>query len=240
MKTGIEHIDRFNELLRLEYEKRGLPQPYVLEAGGGSFSFFYIPEGSRLIALDISHEQLVRNQSTQFRVQADLHALPIIGGKLGMIICFNVIEHLEDPERALRQMINALDGGGLMLLGCPNRSSLKGLITRFTPIGLHRAFYKYIVRKKDRGEGHYDAFATPFGRVVSEAELPDWLFQEGMDIVEFTAYDGAAAYYLTRGSTLKRLLSIPYYALATLFDLVSGSRWGGPRSDMLLIARKRM
>jgi len=239
MKTGIEIIDRFNEFLRLAYDKSGLPQPYVLEAGGGSFSHFSLPEGSRLLALDISHGQLLRNQSTPLRVQADLQALPITRGRLGMIICFNVIEHLEDPESALRQMIDALDSGGLMLLGCPNRSSLKGLITRLTPIMLHRAFYKYIVRKEDRGEEHYDAFATPFGRIVSEGELPGWLTGEGMDIVEFSAYDGAAAYYLTTGSTLKRLLSIPYYAFAALFDLVSGGRWGGPRSDMLLIARKK-
>ncbi len=239
MTTGIEIIDRFNEFLRRAYRERPLPQPYVLEAGGGSFTYFCVPEGSRLVALDISRGQLVRNQSTALRVQGDLQAFPISRGKLGMIICFNVIEHLGDPESALRQMIGALDGGGLMLLGCPNRQSLKGLITRVTPFRLHGAFYRYVAGKKDRGEGHYDCFPTPFGRVVSEGELPGWLAGEGMDIVEFRAYDGAAAYRLTTGNALRRLISIPYYALATLLDHVTGGKCGGPRSDMLLIARKK-
>lgn len=232
-------FEKCNQILRQHHRVHGNPRSTVLEAGGGSFSHFWLPEGSKLIALDISLGQLLRNQSTSTKVQADLHHLPIRPHSLGMVVCFNVIEHLDDPEAALTQLIASLARGGILLVGCPNRESLKGLLTRFMPLWLHRLYYRFIVGKKDRGEGHFDVFARPFKRLVSSRILPNWLGAQNMEILYHKVYDGAAAYQLTTGGLKTRLAGIPYYTLAAMMYFISGGHCGGTDSDILLIARNR-
>lgn len=231
-------LDVVNDRLRQAYRAAPLPDGPVLEAGGGSFSHFELPDGAPLLALDISHGQLVRNEATPLRLQADLHALPIGERRLGMVVCFNVIEHLDDPESALRQMVDALAPGGLLLLGCPNRNSLKGVITAWTPVWVHRAYYRWIVGKVDRGDGHYDVFPTPFRSVVSDRRLAPFLAERGLELEWVNVYDGAAAFGITTGSWKTRLAAIPYYALARTLKVMTGGRFDGTGSDMLMIARR--
>lgn len=238
-RTGIPVLDACSVFLEGLYARKTLPSRPILEAGGGSFSYFSLPSGAPLIALDISHGQLLRNEAATHRVQADLGHLPIASSRLGMVICFNVIEHLDDPDDALAQLIAALAPGGLLVLGCPDRVSLKGIITRATPFAVHRAFYRFVVGKKDRGDGHFDAFATPFRPLVASTALPGWLEANGMEILHFRHYDGAAAYRLTTGSLLRRVVALPYNTLAGALHALTGGRWGGRNSDILLVARRR-
>lgn len=211
----------------------------VLEAGGGSFTHFSMPPGANLVALDISYGQLKKNADVIRRVQADLHRLPFAGNVFDMVVCFNVIEHLDDPETALRQMYDALRPGGVLLIGCPDRSSLKGLVTRLTPISIHRAFYRYIVGKKDRGGGHYDAFETPFRKVVSKKNLARWMKDHDLAVEYVKSYDGAYEYGLTSGSILRRLFSVPYYLISSLGLILSLGTWNGAHSDILMVATKQ-
>lgn len=56
----------------------------------------------------------------EFR-QLDIHALPRLGIKVDLVTNFQVIEHLEDPERFLVAVREALKPGGRLLLTTPNR-----------------------------------------------------------------------------------------------------------------------
>lgn len=231
-------LDQCNSFLKTHYAAQSAPVRTVLDAGGGSFSHFHIPPDARLLALDISFGQLVRNTATLYRVQADLHDLPFGGGALDMVICFNAIEHLNAPQNALRQIVAALRPGGILLLGCPDRASLKGWITRLTPIWFHRLYYRFVVGKEDRGEKHFDAFETELDAIVSSRALPKWLQDHGMAILFYRAYDGAAAYELTRGDLKRRLISVPYYTAGFLGKLLSGGRWRATDSDLLFVVVK--
>jgi len=229
-----------NQLLREHWQRQPYTHkpPLVLEAGGGSFSHFALPSDAALLALDIDFGQLRRNTATPLRIQGDLHKLPLAPAAVDIVVCFNVIEHLDEPDSALRQMAESLHPGGILILGCPDRNSLKGQVTRMTPLSLHRAFYRYIVRKADRGDGHYDAFATPFRPLVSVAPLGERLQQLGFELQFSRAYDGAYEYGLTQGSTLRRCFGLPYYALGWLGTWLSGKRWQALHSDLLIVARK--
>jgi SAM-dependent methyltransferase len=191
-----------------------------------------------MISLDIERSQLVKNAAATYRIQADLHSNPLMPESVDMIICFNVIEHLEAPELALKQLSQALKPGGLMVVGCPARSSLKGIITRLTPIGFHRWYYRWIVGKKDRGEGHFDVFPTPFKPIVDANPLRRWCEAEHLDVLFFETYDGAKAYEISYGSVMRRIASLPYYVLTTLGRIFSLGRWKADESDLLMVVVK--
>lgn len=211
----------------------------VLEAGGGSFTHFPLPPCAALIALDISPGQLQRNADAGLCICADLHQLPVAAGKLGAVFCFNVIEHLARPDLALPQLCRALAPGGLLVLGYPERASLKALVTRATPIGFHRWYYRVVVGKKDRGDGHFDAFPTVFHPLVSSYALHHALDPLGMEVLYLDRYDGARDYQIVGAGIARHLAAIPYYLAGALLAVLSAGRWQPLRSDALLIARKR-
>jgi SAM-dependent methyltransferase len=233
-----ETLDRCNRALAALYPLSAGVPARVLEAGGGSHSHFTLPEGAGLYALDISHGQLARNASTPWRIQADLHALPVSPGSFGVVVCFNVVEHLDAPATALLEMAHCLAAGGVLVLGCPVRSSLKGLVTRMTPLWFHRWYYRSIVGKRDRGEGHYDVFATPFRAEISIAGLNRQLDALGFRRIFNRAYDGSAEYHLVTGSLRRRLVGLPYYVACLLGRLITLGRWRPERSDLLIVAIK--
>jgi len=232
-------IRRINERLRQVYASEAPRTGYVLEAGGGSFTHFALPPSATPVVLDIDLGQLQRNTTGALRIQADLQRLPMGARSCTMILCFNVVEHLDRPDLALDQMIDALQPGGLLLLGFPERNSLKGWITRLTPIGVHRWFYRRIVGKKDRGGEHYDAFETPFHPLVSQGPIQRRLAERGCELLQFSAYDGSREYGLTVGSLKRRLVGVPYYAACALGRLLTLGRWQPALCDVLLLARKR-
>jgi len=231
-------LDECNSFLRRTFDDAERPPSLVLEAGGGSFTHFALPLGARVVCLDISHGQLTRNTAATLRVQGDAQGIPLLADSVDMAICFNLLEHVPDPESVMTELVRCVRPGGWLLVGCPDRASLKGWITRLTPLSVHRLFYRFVVRKKDRGEGHYDAFATLLRPLVSSRALRNWIAARGMTLAFFRAYDGAAAYGLTRGSLLRRIVGAPYYVLGYTLQALTLGRWRALDSDLLLLAQK--
>ncbi len=233
-----EALRRAGVFLRARYRGAAAKPFLVLEAGGGSITHFPLPDGATLVALDIDAGQLARNTATELRACGDLQALPFGNSLFDMTICFNVIEHLQRPDKALASLVGALKPQGLLVLGFPSRDGLKALITRLTPLAFHRWYYRRVVGKKDRGDGHFDAFATVFHPLCSPPRLHGFLTQHGMEVLYEHRFDGAKDYELVRGSFLRRLFSIPYYFLTGCASVVSIGRLRLAESDVLLVALK--
>jgi len=230
-------LDDANARLAALYAARPGAWGRVLEAGAGSRSLFRLVDRAALVALDISFGQLVRNDETPLRVQGDLHRLPLATGAVDMVVCFNVIEHLDDAAAAMAEIRRALSPGGLLVLGWPNPNSLKGLVTRATPIGVHRAWYRHIVGKRDRGEGHFDAFPTVFHPMTHPARLFDWMERQGFEILWRRDYDGVAEYGIAGQGWKRRIVTAGYGMACALGRLASLGRWRPEHSDILLIAQ---
>jgi hypothetical protein len=115
---------------------------------------------------------------------------------------------------------------------------LKGIVTRLTPTRFHRWYYKHVVGKKDRGDGHFDVFPTPFKPIVAPRALRRWCERQRLRIAFFETYDGAKAYQISSGSLRRRIVAAPYYLIATLLRLLTLGRWRAEESDLLLVAIK--
>ena len=120
---------------------RGLPDgATVLDLGGGRrcvYAQCVQPRGRlRLVAVDISAEELAMNTDVSETLVADVTAgLPVPPGSVDLILSRALLEHVPDVPAAIRHMGRALKPGGVALHLVPCRFSLFGMAARVLPFG---------------------------------------------------------------------------------------------------------
>src|SRR5690606_13103250 len=122
VNTSLTSLKQCNQFLAHFNDTNVASAGIVFEAGGGSLSHFVRPENSSLVTLDILATQLASHQTATHRIQGDLHRIPLQQNSVQQVICFNVIEHLDDPDAALEEMWQVLAPGGILVLGFPDRN----------------------------------------------------------------------------------------------------------------------
>jgi SAM-dependent methyltransferase len=119
-------------------------EPRVLDAGCGSQMYLRLGQDAWIVGLDIDPARLERNERVHERIVGDLQTYEWPKAAFDLIVCWDVLEHVRDPRRALENLRPALRRGGLLIVGAPNVLSLKGLLTKGTPFWLHRLYYRQI------------------------------------------------------------------------------------------------
>ena len=128
----------------------------ILEAGCGSMGHVSYDNDAYIVGIDISQVQLDRNPILKERILGDIEDYPLPESTFDLIICWDVLEHLKHPDRALRNFARTVNEGGIILLASPNVMTVRGLLTKFTPHWVHVLYYKRVVGLKDAGKpGHY-------------------------------------------------------------------------------------
>lgn len=122
--------------------------PHILEAGCGSVTNITLPAHSHITGLDISRRELEANKILAYRIVGDLQIYQFPPATFDLIVCWDVLEHLPFPEKALERFAGALKPGGLLLIKVPNRDSVKATAVRFTPYWFHRTVYKMLYGRR--------------------------------------------------------------------------------------------
>jgi|SRR5262252_1389540 len=152
--------DKANSLLA------GKTQVAVLEAGCGSSTHVKLSGVTRVVGIDISKDQLERNNVLHEKIQGDIQVYPLPKGEFDVVVCWMVLEHLSAPNDALVNMFSSLKQGGLAIFGFPNLRSIKGLVTKFTPYWFHEGYYRFMNYK-----------SHPFPTYLRTAILPKRLIR---------------------------------------------------------------
>ncbi len=162
----------------------------VYEAGGGSDSYLPLDrlQVTNVLVVDIDFGQLKRNEYSKWKVKGDVQSCAFKEGSFDLIVCYNVIEHLDAPDAAIRLFYEALAPGGLLFIGAPNPSSLTGLITKYTPHLLHVAYYKYLRGWEDAGKPGFAPFPTVYSPIVKPERLKKFCVELGFHIEYFCEY----------------------------------------------------
>jgi SAM-dependent methyltransferase len=166
----------------------------VLEAGCGSRSHIRLRENAYVVGIDISEEQLRRNDRLNERIQGDVQTFPLEDSSVDIIFCWDVLEHLERPEAALQNFARSLREGGIMVLGSPVANSLKGIITRLTPLWFHVWVFRHLLGNKVAGTKGHGPFPTFFKKAMAPRAIERFACERGMQVEKVSFYqDGMEA-----------------------------------------------
>ncbi|HTU99979.1 MAG TPA: methyltransferase domain-containing protein [Luteitalea sp.] len=207
----------------------------VLEAGCGARSHITYPAGSRVVGIDILRSQLQRHEETAALAQGDVTALPVAAASFDLVVCWDVLEHLAHPERALAEIARVLKPGGLAVLALPNVTSLKGLVTRLTPWWFHVWVYRRVLGDASAGTDASDQFPTAFSFALRPSFLPRLAAGQGLTIDHVWLYEGPVPQHLRRRH---RAADLALSSAGIVSRVLTAGRYDTTLSDMVLVATK--
>lgn len=150
-------------------------------------------------------------------------------------MCWDVLEHLDDPEAACRNMWSALRVNGILVLGFPNSRSVKGLVTRFTPHWAHVQAYRRVFGMPEAGTGDHAPFPIRFKPFMAPEGIRAFAAEKGADTVAF----------MFRESTMQRwlieerpVLGPAFERLAVLLEKATRGRISARDTDCIVVLRK--
>jgi SAM-dependent methyltransferase len=209
----------------------------IYEAGGGSASVLPLDrfEDYRISVVDIDVVQLQNNTYADEKILGDIETYTFPPGSIDLVVCHNVIEHLEAADKALEQFFAALAPEGLVFVSAPNPESLFGMITKHSPHWFHVWIYRVIFRHKDAGQPGKHPFRTVFHPVVYPKEFQRFAKKTGFEIVHFKPFLSKNFYYMQhKRPLLGRLLGLVIEGL----DIITLRKYPLMLGDYHAILRK--
>jgi SAM-dependent methyltransferase len=214
----------------VEVSLDGSPHPQVLDAGCGFTLPVALPEGVRLVGLDVSPEAIARNERLDSGIVGDIQTYPLPAEAFDIVLCWTVLEHLPDPRAAVANMAQSLKSGGLLVIGVPNIWSLRGLVTKLTPHRFHVWTYRRLFGYKRAGAPGYGPFPTYLKREIAPRRLADLAEAVSLERVY------AATYGLPSG--LPHGIDVLWSLALRLGQIVTLGAWDPAASEHVAVFRK--
>jgi SAM-dependent methyltransferase len=192
-----------------------------------------MPDDWHVVGIDIAPDQLASNSRVNERVLGDLQKYMWPASSFDVIVCWDVLEHLPCPMKALTNLVPALRPQGLLIVGVPNLYSLKGLVTKFTPFAFHEWFYRRVLGSKALKSRQFPTFLR---RAIAPGPLRQFAATYGLDVVYDVLYEGAAQIQLRRRH---RLASTALNVLGVVSRAASLRRADLNLTDYVLILQRK-
>ena len=183
----------------------------VLEngCGVGMYVEHLAPFGGQVIGLEYDFERAGEaRQNSLHIINAAGEYLPLPSSSFDLILSHEVIEHVQDDQAAIQEMVRTLKPGGRIALFCPNRGypfETHGIYWRGTYRFGNKLFVNYLPRSlRDR--------LAPHVRVYSKKDLQKLFDGLPVQFIErtiiFGAYDNIIARFGPLGRGLRSFLQI--------------------------------
>jgi SAM-dependent methyltransferase len=210
----------------------------VLEAGGGSRSRLQQAGGitiSRITTIDLDPDQLRRNIYADHKILGDLQTFEF-QDRYDIIEIENVIEHIENLETALKNVVRCCEPDGLLIIGAPFLHSFSGFATRITLHFFHVFYRKHMLGEPNAGKAGYDPFPTFYHPLVAPRRLKPFLSELGFDLALELYYDNKR---LIRIKKNFGILSLPISWIIFMINLATPKAYDARNGDFYMIFRKR-
>lgn len=211
-------------------------QARVLDAGSGLDSYVTFPPHVHVTGVDVSPELLEANPRLDDRIHADLSEVELPERKYDCVICWNVLEHLENPEPVIEKLARSVADDGILIIGSPNPSSVKGLVTRLSPYSFHLWFYRRYVDAQATaapGEGPYRTFMKRAGGPAAVRHAAE---QMGLTVVYHTSIESPMQTALRERY---RITGVLWRALRSLIGVLSFGLIQADATDYVSIFERR-
>jgi 2-polyprenyl-3-methyl-5-hydroxy-6-metoxy-1,4-benzoquinol methylase len=196
-------------------------RPYVkvLEAGCGSVSRLNLGPNAYIVGIDKSEEQLKRNTVLQQHILGDIQTYELKASEYDMIICWNVLEHLQHPERALSNFAHALKKDGIIILAMPNVLSAVGFLTKLTPLWFHIFIHRHLFGKKLASTNGYGPFKTYMRLSTSLPAIVRFAYKHHLSVEYSNTYDPGFREALREKSVTIEIVFVLFCLCAKLLSM---------------------
>lgn len=235
--TAIDTWDRATRKVKLEEVLRStLPaDATVLDAGGGDRTHVALPPNAELSVIDQSPEQLKKNQIAHHKILGDICTHDLSGLCFDLIVVWDVLEHLDDPEGALANLFKGTSGRSVVIIAGPIVLSAKSIITKFTPHWFHVFAYRHVFGSKTAGQPGYAPFPTYLRLAAQPENLIQFARSKGFERILFAKYPSR----LVEEGLKKKRLAYAFYALfSRLISICSLNKIERRNTDFILVLRK--
>lgn len=107
------------------------PGSYVLDAGAGTCRYRALFQHCQYRSQDFAQYEGENHHYGQLDYVGDIARIPVANSYFDYVLCTEVLEHLQEPERALNEFARILKRGGVLIITAPLGS------------GIHMAPYHY-------------------------------------------------------------------------------------------------
>lgn len=207
----------------------------VLEAGCGSRSHIQLSRNTQIVGIDVSEEMLERNDQLDEKIRGDIQTYPLDHSSFDIIFCWDVLEHLPHPERALQNFMRAVREGGIIVLGAPVANSLKGTITKLTPLWFHVWVFRHLLKNNVAGTKGHGPFPTFFKKSMSPGSIERWAREQQMLIEVCTLYRDAME---TRLRKKHWTIDLAFRILRPLLAVLSLGKINPDVTDFVIVLKR--
>lgn len=202
----------------------------IADVGGGKTCAYadLLPEGwqGRIIAMDISPEELVFNQTVDLRLVSDVtRGIAVRDGSLDMITSRSVLEHLSDLEAFVAGAARAVRPGGYFVHWIPNKFAPFAVINAMLPNRLAKPMLHYL----DPHTVGICGFPVVYDRCYPAA-IEKVFARHGFEVLEVRPSYFQSRYYA---------FFVPFFLISTLYE--GTLQWLGLRNlcaHFLIVARR--
>lgn len=149
-------------------------QTKILDVGAGSGAFInrITKYGGIYSAIEINKDAFELNNVKLYPLDLNNNFANDINEKFDLIICIEVIEHIENPRHFIRQLTQLLDDNGNILITTPNVENIPARL-KFLLKGNIRGFEWFLTKDSSHHESQHISpiFTSLFFRILEDNDL---------------------------------------------------------------------
>lgn len=207
----------------------------VLEAGAGSRSHIRLGTNTQLVGIDVSQEQLDNNNELREKILGDIQTYPLEPCSFDIIFCWDVLEHLKHPEKAMENFLRAIREGGLIVVGAPVVNSVKGMVTKYSPHWFHVFVHRDVLGNKNAGKPGRFPFPTFLKYSMSPRALKRFSSENHLVVEYFDLYEEKVQVRLKQKHWL---INLAYKTIGPLLKTATFGYLDPDITDFTMVLRK--
>jgi SAM-dependent methyltransferase len=178
--------------------------PVVLDAGCGHDLHFPVGMSPQVVGVDIDPDAATDNAAIDEFILGDIQTCELPRSRFDVAVCWDVLEHLDQPTLALDNLLGSVRHDGFLVVGVPNVLSPKGLLAKFTPHWFHVWIYRRLLKQPHAGEPGHRPFRTYLRFEIRPAAIERWATSHGLTVVYRDAYETLAPKRIRQRNLLTR------------------------------------
>lgn len=155
----------------------------VLDAGCGRKWQIKLTMPYVITGVDADDNALALRKDLDFAIAEDIQAVKFSANQFDLIYCSYVLEHVHGAEKLLLRYLEWLKPHGIVVLRIPDKYSVYGFITRYTPFWVHVMYKKHLLLRKDSGSSGHGPYPTVYDEIVSRKGMQHFCRRKNIKVL---------------------------------------------------------